>query len=294
MCELPREECACIRVMSQNHPDSARVGLIAGYGSFPLEIAQNLLNLGFQVHTVAINEETSPAIEDVSVSTCWLRVGQVQGMINAFKKTGVSRVIMAGKVKKLHLFRNFRPDFKAIQTLARLSDRRDDTILNAIAGLLAKEGIEVLPQTDYAGDMLAKNGHLHGPKPKKEMIRDAEFGLTQAKGIAALDIGQTVIIQNQSVLAVEAIEGTDAAIHRGGELGSGKAVVVKIAKPNQDMRFDVPAVGPDTLQAMASSGCVMLAIEAGKTLILDKQSFVQKANQLGIAVLGLIVHNSIE
>jgi len=215
-------------------------------------------------------------------------------MINAFKKQKVTRVIMAGKVKKLHLFKNFRPDFKAIQTLARLSDRRDDTILNAIAGLLAKEGIEILPQTNYAGEMLAGDGHLYGPKPKKEMIRDAEFGLAQAKGIAALDIGQAVIIQNQSVLAVEAIEGTDAAICRGGQMGSGKAVVVKIAKPNQDLRFDVPAVGPDTLQAMASSGCVMLAIEAGKTLILDKPRFVQKANQLGVTVLGLIVPNSIE
>jgi len=161
--------------------------------------------------------------------------------------------------------------------------------MNAISGLLAREGITVLPQTDYAHEMLASDGHLFGPMPKKEMIRDVKFGLIQANGIAALDIGQTVVIQNQSVLAIEAIEGTDLAIRRGGELGGGRAVVVKIAKPNQDLRFDVPAVGPDTLRAMADSGCILLAVEAGKTLMIERHRFAQMARELGISVIGLKV-----
>jgi hypothetical protein len=273
--------------MNQRPPDQAGIGLIAGYGSFPLEVAHNLRSQGFQIHTVAIHGETFPSIEEFSSSTSWLHVGQLQAMINCFKRHGVRQVVMAGKVKKLHLFRNFRPDFKALHTLAKLPDRRDDTIMNAIADLLAKEGIEVLAQTDFAHEMLATSGHLFGPRPRKEMMRDAEFGFLQAKGVAALDIGQTVVVQNQSVLAVEAIEGTDEAIRRGGKLGSGKAVVVKIAKPNQDLRFDVPAVGPDTLKVMSESGCVMLAVEAGKTLMLQRQDFAQLADRLGITILGL-------
>jgi len=275
--------------MGRKYREGDGIGLVAGYGSFPLEMARNLAQSGFKVHVVAIREETSPEIEKTATSLCWLHVGQIQGMINAFKQQGVHHVIMAGKVKKLHLFKNFRPDLKAIHALSKLPDRRDDTIMNAISGLLAREGITVLPQTDYAHEMLASDGHLFGPMPKKEMIRDVKFGLIQANGIAALDIGQTVVIQNQSVLAIEAIEGTDLAIRRGGELGGGRAVVVKIAKPNQDLRFDVPAVGPDTLRAMADSGCVLLAVEAGKTLMIERHRFAQMARELGISVIGLKV-----
>jgi len=275
--------------MGRKYREGDGIGLVAGYGSFPLEMARNLVQSGLKVHVVAIREETSPEIKKIATSLCWLHVGQVQGMINAFKQHGVHRVIMAGKVNKLHLFNNFRPDLKAIYALSKLPDRRDDTIMNAISGLLAREGITVLPQTDYAHEMLVSDGHLFGPRAKKEMIRDAEFGLTQAKGIAALDIGQTVVIQNQSVLSVEAIEGTDLAIRRGGELGGGRAVVVKVAKPNQDLRFDVPAVGPDTLRTMADSGCILLAVEAGKTLMLQRDLFAEMAGKLGISVIGLKV-----
>jgi len=265
------------------------IGLMAGYGSFPLEMAHNLIQLGLKVHVVAIHGETSPEIGKYATSLHWFHVGQVQAVINVFKQQNVCYVVMAGKVAKLSLFKNFRPDLKAIFTLSRLPDRRDDTIMNAIAGLLASEGITVLPQTDYAHEMLASSGHLFGPKPKKTMLRDAAFGLIQAKGIAALDIGQTVVIRKQSVLAVEAIEGTDLAIQRGGKLGRGGSVVVKIAKPDQDLRFDVPAVGPDTLHCMADSGCVLLAVEAGLTLILQRHCFAEKARKLGISVIGLSV-----
>lgn len=263
------------------------LGLIAGYGTFPLELAATLKAQGIEIHAVAVREETSPDIEKYAASVRWLHVGQIGGMLKAFKAARVTQVIMAGKVRKLHLFRNFRPDLTALKGLAKLSDRRDDTIMNAVAGLLEKKGIQLLSQLAYTGDMLAGYGHLFGPKPGKAAPQDMKFGLQQASGIARLDIGQTVVVQNCAVLAVEAIEGTDEAIQRGGRLGSGKAVVVKVAKPNQDVRFDVPAIGPDTLKVMHASGCKTLAVQAGMTLILERDTFSQLASRLRISVYGL-------
>ena len=264
-----------------------KLGLIAGYGSFPLELAEELTGQGIEIHVVAVREETSPDIGKYAASVRWLHVGQVGGMIKAFKSVGVTQAIMAGKVRKLHLFRNFRPDVTAIKGLAGLPDRRDDTIMNAVANLLAKEDIQLLSQLTYASDLLAGSGHLFGPRPGKTALRDMEFGLQQASGIAALDIGQTVVVQNCAVLAVEAIEGTDEAIRRGGEMGSGKAVVIKVAKPNQDVRFDVPAIGPDTLEIMHASGCKALAVQSSLTLILERDTFSHLAKRLRISVCGL-------
>ncbi len=263
-----------------------KIGLIAGYGNFPLELAKALQVQGKEVHVVAAREETSPDIEKLTASTCWLHVGQIGGMIKAFKRAGVEQVVMAGKVRKLHLFRNFRPDLTAMKGLMRLKDRRDDSILNTIADLLADSGLTLIDQTLYAGDMLAGTGHLAGPVPKNRYA-DITFGFEQAKAIAGLDIGQTVIVQDQAVLAVEAIEGTDEAIKRGGSMGSGKAAVIKVAKPDQDLRFDVPAVGPDTLEIMNVSGCTLLAIEAGKTLMIERQRFFELAGKYKISVFGI-------
>jgi len=263
-----------------------KIGLIAGYGHFPLELAVSLTDAGFEVHTVAAREEANPEIENLTTSTCWLHVGQIGGMIKAFKRAGVEQVVMAGKVRKLHLFRNFRPDLTAMKGLLRLKDRRDDSILHTISDLLAEGGITLIDQTLYAGDMLVGDGHLAGPVIKKDRHADISFGFKQAKSVAGLDIGQTIVVQKQAVLAVEAIEGTDEAIKRGGQLGSGKAAVIKVAKPNQDLRFDVPAVGPDTLEMMHSAGCTLLAVEAGKTLIIERQRFFELANQYGISVYG--------
>ncbi len=264
-----------------------RLGLVAGFGSFPLELAASLKRQGVELHTVAAREETSPEIERLSDSVTWLHVGKLGGMIRAFRDAGVSRIIFAGKVRKLHLFRNFRPDLTAIRTLARLPDRKDDTLMLAIVEELARAGIEVLPQTRYAGDLLAGEGPLFGPKPPRSAFRDMDFGYIQARGIAALDIGQTVVVQDGAVLAVEAIEGTDEAIARGGGLGSGKACVVKVAKPNQDLRFDVPAIGAATIEVMHAAGCRTLAVEAGKTLILERAKVAELARKHGISVFGL-------
>lgn len=262
-----------------------KIGLIAGYGHFPLELAESLNRAGFEVHAVAAKEEASPDIENLVASTCWLHVGQVGGMIKALNRADVEKVVMAGKVRKLHLFRNFKPDLMAMKGLMRLKDRRDDSILNTIADLLHENGLTLVDQTLYAGDMLVGSGHLAGPSVKKQMS-DVEFGFSQAKGIAGLDIGQTIVVQNQAVLAVEAIEGTDEAIRRGGLLGSGKATVIKVTKPDQDFRFDVPAVGPDTLESMRGSGCNLLAVEAGKTLVIERIRFLELADRYGISVYG--------
>ncbi|MFQ5345361.1 MAG: LpxI family protein [Mariprofundus sp.] len=263
-----------------------KIGLIAGYGHFPLELATALQSQGKEVHVVAAREEASPEIEKFTASTCWLHVGQIGGMIKAFKRAGVKQVVMAGKVRKLHLFRNFRPDLTAMKGLMRLKDRRDDSILNTIAELLAESGLTLIDQTLYAGDMLAGAGLLAGPTLKSRHA-DIQFGFEQAKGIAGMDIGQTVVVQDQAVLAVEAIEGTDEAIKRGGSMGNGKAMVIKVAKPNQDLRFDVPAVGPDTLEVMNDSGCSLLAIETGKTLMIERQRFFDLAEKYKISVFGI-------
>jgi len=266
---------------------SPKIGLIAGYGSFPLEMATELNRLDYEVHAVAVQDETSKEIESVAASVCWLHVGQVGAMIKAFKRVGVSEVVMAGKVRKLHLFRNFKPDLVAIKTLLRLPDRRDDSILLGITSVLAEAGLTVLSQVEHAGEMIAHQGLLFGPKIDKQSLKDAEFGFLQAKTIAGMDIGQTVVVQDQAMLAVEAIEGTDAAIKRGGSLGSGKAVVIKVAKPDQDLRFDVPAFGPDTLESMHQSGCRTLVVEAGCTLMLERHKIAEMAKQYGISIYGM-------
>ncbi len=265
----------------------SRLGLVAGYGAFPLELAASLKRQGVELHVVAAREETSPEIERHADTVCWLHVGKLGGMIRAFQSAGVKAVVFAGKVRKLHLFRNFRPDLVAIRTLARLPDRRDDTLMLAIVEELARAGIEVLSQTRYAGDLLAGEGVLFGPPPGRAAFRDMDFGYLQARGVAALDIGQTVVVQDGAVLAVEAIEGTDEAIARGGSLGNGKACVVKVAKPNQDLRFDVPAIGAGTIEVMHAAGCRTLAVEAGKTLILERDRVAELARRHGVSVFGL-------
>jgi len=267
--------------------NNSKIGMIAGYGAFPLELAETLVQQGFELHVVAAREETFRSIEELATTVTWLHVGQIGAMIKAFQKAGVEQVVMAGKVRKLHMFRNFRPDFVAVKAMLKLPDRKDDTIMLAITQLLADGGIQVISQVEHAGAMIAGEGHLYGPKPGKKLIEDMQFGFAQAKGVAALDIGQTIVVQQGAVLAVEAIEGTDEAIRRGGTLGNGKAVVVKVAKPEQDLRFDVPAMGPDTLEVMHGCGCTAIAVEAGYTLLIERQRLDELADRYGISIYGL-------
>ncbi len=272
---------------SGQQPARPPLGLVAGYGVFPLELAARLRDR-FDLEIIAVRNEAADEIAEYSRrAVTWLQVGRIQAMIDRFKAAGVREVIMAGKVKKLHLFRNFLPDLPTLRAFRALPDLRDDTVLNGIAAMLAEHGIEIISQVKYADDLLAPEGHLMGPAPNERQRRDIAFGCRHAKAISALDIGQTVVVQQQAVLAVEAIEGTDEAIKRGGALGSGLATVAKVAKPNQDLRFDVPAVGRDTLTTMRRSGCDCLAVEAGLTLMLEREKLAALAARYGITVVGV-------
>jgi len=212
----------------------------------------------------------------------------LNGMIKSYQAAGIDQIIMAGKVQKLHLFRNFQPDWLALKVLMRLPDRKDDTLLKAIVDCLAEAGIQVLPQTLYAGKMLAAEGHLFGPKCTQHEA-DMVFALQQAKGIAALDMGQTVVVCQSAVMAAEAIEGTDETIRRGGRLARQDALVAKVAKPQQDHRFDVPAFGADTLTVMHESGCTTLLVEAGASLMLERHRLDALAKAYKISVYGMVV-----
>ncbi len=266
---------------------SKRIGLVAGYGAFPLELATTLKAEGFAVHVVAIQEEASEAIEDIADSVDWLSVGQIKGLIKAMQKHEVTELIFAGKVRKIHLFRNFKPDLLAAKILLKAKDKKDDSLMLGIVDALADAGITVRSQIEFSQGMMAGVGYLFGPKPTKQQLKDMAFGFPQAKHIAGLDIGQTIVVKEEAVLAVEAIEGTDEAIRRGGALGKKNVTVVKVAKPNQDPRFDVPAMGVGTLETMAASGCNAIGIEAGATLLIERELLADKAKSLGISVVGI-------
>jgi len=266
-----------------------RIGLVAGYGAFPLELAQTLKTNGFVVHVVAIQEEASASIETIVDSVTWLSVGQIKKLIKSMQSYDVTELVFAGKVQKIHLFRNFKPDILAAKILFKAKDKKDDSLMLGIVKALADANITVRSQIEFAGDMLAGEGHLFGPKPSKKMLKDMQFGFPQAKAIASLDIGQTVVVKDEAVLAVEAIEGTDEAIKRGGVLGKQGVTVVKVAKPSQDPRFDVPAIGVGTLETMAASGCTSIGIEAGKTLLIERDKLAKKAQDLGVTVVAFRV-----
>lgn len=264
-----------------------RIGLLAGYGLFPVELAASLKKHGYIVHVAAIKEEASEAIEHVADSVAWMQVGQIAALFKTMQKHDVSELIFAGKIHKLHLFRNFRPDWLAAKILLQVKDFKDDTLMLGIVDALAAKGVTVRSQLEFADDMIAGVGHLFGPKPSQQQLNDMHFGLPQARHIAGLDIGQTIVVKKEAVLAVEAIEGTDLAIKRGGELGGGDATVVKVAKPQQDVRFDVPAIGVGTLESMAASGCTAIGIEAGHTLLIEKNKLDEVARRLKISVVGI-------
>ncbi|MDX8394960.1 MAG: UDP-2,3-diacylglucosamine diphosphatase LpxI [Mariprofundaceae bacterium] len=267
--------------------DSACVGMIAGYGCFPKIAAKVLRARGLRVVATAVHGEADQDLDSHVDEILWLGAGQLKSGLKFFKKHGVESLIMAGKVRKIHLFKNFKPDTKAISILWKLPDYRDDTILNAIADYFESNGIPLLSQVECDPAMVAREGVIAGGKTDKKALESAQFGFGQAKAIAGLDIGQTIVVERKAVLAVEAIEGTDEAIRRGGSLGSGKAVVIKVAKPGQDPRFDVPAVGPDTIEEMKEHGCRLLAVEADWTLLLDRERLIEDAERAGIQVVAL-------
>ncbi len=266
-----------------------RVGIIAGSGDLPLHVAEEAVGRGYQVVAIAFPGFTDPAVEEHASEVFWLRLGQLKKAIAALKSHSINRVIMAGKIEKSNLMNpwNLRPDVRALKMLRSLDDWRDDTLLAAIANELMKDEIVVEEITSWAGSLMAPAGVITRRSPTQEQWKDIAFGRTMAQGIGGLDIGQTVVVRNAAVIAVEAIEGTDKAIARAGELGISGTVVVKMAKPNQDMRFDVPGVGPSTIDSMIAAKAAVLAIETGKTMISKRDEMAQKADKAKISVVGI-------
>lgn len=266
-----------------------KVGIIAGSGLLPLHVAQEAVHQGYEVAAIAFPGFTEASIETIVAHTHWLRLGQLQKAISILKSSDIHRVVMVGKIEKSNLLRlwNIMPDRRALKVIRSLGDWRDDTILSAIASELASEGIVVEEITAWGAKLMAPLGLLTGRVPTEQQIKDIEFGRTMAKGIGALDIGQTVLVRNLAVIVVEAIEGTDRAIRRAMDLGLAKCVVVKMAKPEQDMRFDVPGIGPTTIESMIAAKAEILAVEAGKTMITAIDETLAKAKEADITVLGI-------
>jgi len=262
------------------------LGLIAGRGRFPLEVARAARARGESVVGVGFHGETDAALDCTRV-----HLGELGRLIEVLQQAGVRRAVMAGKVPKVHLYgdlESLRPDARALALLARLEDRSDDTILAAIADELATEGIELQDQSQAAPELFAPAGPLGARRPSVPVEADIAFAWPIAKALGGVDVGQTVVVRDRAVLAVEAIEGTDAAIARGAALApGGGCVVVKVAKPGQDPRFDMPAIGLDTLAVLAEVKAAALAFEAGRTAVLDREELAREADARGIAVVGI-------
>lgn len=263
------------------------LGLIAGKGRFPFLIAEQAKQEGYRVVCCGIAKESDPDMEKVSDIYQEVKLGQLKRLRDFFKREGVSEAVMAGKVEKVRLFQTeVRPDLEMAKVLLKVRDFRDDSLLGGIAHYLSSHGIELQDSTRFLKNALPSQGILGKRKPSAEVQTDIDFGWKVAKALAALDIGQTVVVKQKAVLALEAIEGTDETIRRGGLLGRGGITVVKVAKPQQDMRFDVPAVGLGTLDELKRAKAKALAFEAGKTLFIELEAFIRKADQAGIVLVG--------
>lgn len=264
-----------------------KLGLIAGNGKFPVIFAREAKRSGYALVALAHRGETLAEIGDVADDVTWIYVGQLGKIIRTFQRAGVTEAVMAGGIRKVKLFGNFRPDWRGGRFLARLKGRDDDALLRGVADELAKEGITVLDSTFCLSQIIPAAGVLTKKTPSADQWEDIRFGYPIAKEIGRLGIGQTVVVKNRVVVAVEAVEGTDGAIERGGKLAKRGCVVIKASKPQQDLRFDVPAVGIETIKRMREAGGAVLALEAGKTILLEKELLLEQADACGIAVVAL-------
>lgn len=264
-----------------------KIGIIAGGGQFPLLFAEAAKKNGRQVLVVAHKGETSDKLVELADEICWVKLGQLGKIIKFFRKQDVNEAVLLGTITKTRIFKDILPDIKGLAMWNKLKVRHDDSILRAVADSLEDEGIKILESTLFLKDLLFPKGLLTNRKPSAEQVDDIKFGWNMAREIGRLDIGQCVVVRDKAVLAVEAIEGTDAAIQRGGSLGKEKAVVVKVKKPDQDFRFDLPAIGTRTIESMAGVGATVLAVEAGQALLFDAEAMIDRANQAGIIVVGV-------
>ena len=261
------------------------VGMIAGNGIYPETFARAARAAGVaKIVVAAFHDETEPHVKELVDAVDWFRVGQLGKMIKFFKEQGVEKAVMVGQIAPKNLF-DLRPDLRTLKMLGRVKERNAESLFGAIGEELAKDGIELISATTYLDDLLPEPGHVCGPELSERQEEDAAFGFRIAKETSRLDIGQTVVVKKGTVLAVEAFEGTNEAIKRGGNLGKGEAMMVKVSKPNQDFRFDVPVVGPATIKIATEAGVNAIIVEADCTLLLGKEEVVRLCDQHGVTVM---------
>jgi DUF1009 family protein len=268
----------------------SRIGLIAGNGRFPFLALQGARSLGHDVTIVAVKEEAFPELEDAArdagADLHWVSLGHLGKCIKVLKNAGAAQAVMAGQVKHAKLFSGIVPDLTLLSVLTRLRARNTDALISAVADVLKGEGIELIDSTAFLAPLLAREGSLTHRAASSEEIEDFAFGYRMADAIAALDIGQTIVVKHGAVVAVEAMEGTDAVIRRAGDIAGPGTRVVKVAKPNQDMRFDVPVIGAATIDAMRKAGATALSVDAGRTLVMDGERVFRAADEAGVAIVG--------
>ena len=267
------------------------IGLIAGNGRFPFLVLDAARAMGYQVTVIGIKEEASKEIEEAAArppaaAVHWVSIGQLGTFLKILEDNHITQAVMAGQVKHIKIFGGFVPDLTAMSLMGRLKGMNTDALIGAVADLMRERGVELVNSAKFLEPLLAGEGQLSARALSEAETRDLEFGYRMADAIAGLDIGQTIAVKHQAVVAVEAMEGTDETIGRAGHLAGDGVAIIKVAKPNQDMRFDVPIVGLATIQAMRVAGAKVLSIDAGRTLIFDREAFLASANEAGIAVVG--------
>jgi DUF1009 family protein len=268
-----------------------RIGLIAGNGRFPFLVLDAARSIGHEVTIIGIKEEASTELEEAAArepkaDLHWVSIGQLGTFLKILKDADITQAVMAGQVKHVKIFGGFVPDLTALSLLSKLKSMNTDALIGAIADLMRERGVELVNSAKFLEPLLAGEGQLSDRVPNEAERKDLEFGYRMADVIAGLDIGQTIAVKHQAVVAVEAMEGTDETIARAGHLAGDGVAIIKVAKPNQDMRFDVPIVGLATIQAMRIAGAKVLSIDAGRTLIFDRDAFFASANEAQIAVVG--------
>ena len=287
-----------ISTLAPNWEKREPIGLIAGWGDYPAVVAAALRQSGYAVIGMGIKEHADPSLAGLCDEFVWFGLARIGRAIRFMQRSGVRHATMAGKVHKVRLYQpgawlKYWPDWQTVRMfwpifIARQKDRRDDTLLLAVAGGLARAGIRLRPATDFAPELLVKLGQLTRRGPSAAQLQDIHFGWQLAKELGRLDVGQSVAVKNRAPLALEAIEGTDECIRRAGSLcAAGGFTVVKVAKPQQDMRFDVPTIGPGTLETMAAAGAKLLAVEAGRTIFIDEPKCIELADRHGIIIVAL-------
>ncbi len=266
---------------------TSKIGIIAGGGQFPYLFAEAAKKAGRRVVIIGHKGESHPDLETIADRFCWIKIGQLGKIIKFFHSEQVHETVFLGTITKTRIFRDVLPDLRGLSLWNKIDIKQDDSILRAFADELEKEGIKVVESTLYLRHLLFPVGILTRKKPNEEQRQDIQFGFQMARAIGKLDIGQCVVVRDKTVVAVEAIEGTDAAIKRGGMLARENAVVVKVKKPEQDFRFDLPAIGPRTIESMQEVKACVLAVEAGQALLFDKDAVINLAEKAGISIIGI-------